>query len=199
MPNNEDATILFAVVSSSLPVVREKRGPRSHYHGPRRRSRSRRWRCYVDRDEAVNHVVMVRRTAAHTADSIAPRCTRRRRAPAAAQERCPMEGRGPVAAAAVGVAFVVRRRDEAGSTSCPPSCSRRRTASACPCCAARWSGGFGNYGSLKEGKGDKKFDGVTKNSMVEMRRVKKELCKEKSGRSPWCSLMTLILTTKFWV
>ena len=69
-------------------------------------------------------------------------------APAAAQERCPLEGRGPVAAA-VGVAFVVGRRDEAGSTSCPPSCSRRRTASACPCCAARWSGGFGNYGSLE--------------------------------------------------
>jgi hypothetical protein len=61
-------------------------------------------------DEAVNHVVVVRHTSAHTTDSIAPQCTRRRRAPAAAQERCPMEGRGPVAAAAVGVAFIVRRR-----------------------------------------------------------------------------------------
>ena len=36
-----------------------------------------------------------------------------------AQERYPMEGCGPVAAAAVGLAFIVRRRDEAGSK--PPS------------------------------------------------------------------------------
>ena len=89
-----------------------------------------------------------------------------------AQERYPMEGCGPVAAAAVGLAFIVRRRDEAGSK--PPSalCSRRRTTSACPCCcAARWSGGIRNYGSLKEGEGDKEFDGVTKNSMRVMRRV----------------------------
>jgi hypothetical protein len=50
-------------------------------------------------------------------------------------------------------------------TSRPPSSSRRRTASACLCCAARWGGGIENYGSLKEGEGDKEFDGVTKNSM----------------------------------
>ena len=57
---------------------------------------------------------------------------------------------------------------------CPrlPSCSRMRTASACRCCCAtRWSGGIRNYGSLKEGEGDKEFDGVTKNSMRVMRRV----------------------------
>ncbi len=46
-----------------------------------------------------------------------------------------------------------------------PSCSRRRMTSACPCCCAtRWSRGIRNYGSLKEGEGDKEFDGVTKNS-----------------------------------
>ena len=49
----------------------------------------------VDRDEAINHLVVVLCTAAHTTDNIAPRCPRRRRAPAAAQEQCPMEGRGP--------------------------------------------------------------------------------------------------------
>ncbi len=53
-----------------------------------------------------------------------------------------------------------------------PSCSRRRTTSACPCCcAARWSGGIRNYGSLKEGEGDKELNGVTNNSMRVMRRV----------------------------
>jgi hypothetical protein len=36
-----------------------------------------------------------------------------------AQERYPMEGCGPVAAAAVGLAFIVRRRDEAPGS--PPS------------------------------------------------------------------------------
>ena len=36
-----------------------------------------------------------------------------------AQERYLMEGCGPVAAAAVGLAFIVRQRDEAGSK--PPS------------------------------------------------------------------------------
>jgi hypothetical protein len=45
---------------------------------------------------------------------------------------------------------------------------RRRTG---PCCAAKWSGSIRNYGSLKEGKSDNEFDGVTKNSIGVKRRV----------------------------
>ena len=75
-----------------------------------------------------------------------------------------MEGCGPVAS----VASVVCRRDEAGLMSRPPSSRRRRTG---PCCAAKWSGGIRNYGSLKEGKSDNEFDGVTKNSIGVKRRV----------------------------
>ncbi len=64
-------------------------------------------------------------------------------APAAAQERCPLEGRGPVAAA-VGVAFVVGRRDEAGSTPVRPRAAggaRHRVS----VLRREGSGGFGNY------------------------------------------------------
>jgi hypothetical protein len=50
----------------------------------------------------------------------------------APQEQCPMEGRVPVAATTVGVAFVK---------------GRGGAASACSCCAARWSGSMRNYGS----------------------------------------------------
>ena len=95
-----------------------------------------------------------------------------------AQERYPMEGqwraRGvaplPPPPLASHSSFVEGTRH--GRSPRLPSCSRRRTTSACPCCcAARWSGGIRNYGSLKEGEGDKEFDGVTKNSMRVMRRV----------------------------
>jgi hypothetical protein len=96
-------------------------------------------------------------------------------APLLPPKKMPYGGAWPpsLAATTVCVAFVARRRDEAGSTSRPPSSSRRRTASACLCCAARWSGGIESYGSLKEGEGDKEFDGVTKNPMGVMRRVYK--------------------------
>jgi len=95
-------------------------------------------------------------------------------APAAAQERCPMEGRGPRRSppprSASHSSLVEGTRQGRRPVRPRPAGGARRP----HVCAAPRGGAAAlriTYGSLKEGEGDKEFDGVTKNSMRVMRRV----------------------------